>query len=200
MNVFVLCTGRCGSTTFARACRHITNFTVGNESRIKVVGYAERVAYPPAHIEIDNRLSWLLGALDEQYGDNAHYVHLSWTRERTSSLLLRRLRMDERRAKKRRSIIAAFARSIIYEKGTIDDPQAVCEHYWDSVQANIRMFLKDKSNVMQVSTDNVREDFVKFWQFIGAEGDIQAALAEFDKPPPEKPAKGLKKLGRIFKA
>jgi hypothetical protein len=46
MNVFVLCTGRCGSTTFARACRHMTNYGVGHESRIGKLG-EERLAFPP---------------------------------------------------------------------------------------------------------------------------------------------------------
>jgi len=75
MNVFVLNTGRCGSTTFARACRHISNFSSAHESRTYLFG-EERLAYPSNHIEVDNRLSWLLGRLDRKYGDRAVYVHL----------------------------------------------------------------------------------------------------------------------------
>ena len=56
MNVFVLCTGRCGSTTFACACRHIENYTAAHESRSHLAG-PERFAYPEDHIEVDNRLS-----------------------------------------------------------------------------------------------------------------------------------------------
>ncbi|MCS3662077.1 hypothetical protein [Salinibacter ruber] len=74
MNVFVLCTGRCGSTTFARACEHIENYSAAHESRAgKIKG---RVNYPARHIEVDNRLSWFLGRLDEVYGDDLFYVHL----------------------------------------------------------------------------------------------------------------------------
>ena len=75
MNVFVLNTGRCGSTTFAKACGHISNFTCAHESRAGMLGDA-RFDYPANHIEADNRLSWLLGRLDEKYGDDAVYVHL----------------------------------------------------------------------------------------------------------------------------
>ena len=32
MRVFVLCTGRSGSTTFVRACQHIDNYTASHES------------------------------------------------------------------------------------------------------------------------------------------------------------------------
>lgn len=52
MNVFVLCTGRCGSMTFAEACSHAVNYTTGHES-----GRHRRydLKYPADHIEVDNR-------------------------------------------------------------------------------------------------------------------------------------------------
>ena len=40
MNVFILCTGRCGSLTFTRACGHMTNFTTAHESRVALIGDA----------------------------------------------------------------------------------------------------------------------------------------------------------------
>ena len=76
MNVFILCTGRCGSYTFYKACTHITNFSCGHESRARQLG-KERFKYPAQHIEIDNRLSWMLGRLDQKYGSAAKYVHLT---------------------------------------------------------------------------------------------------------------------------
>ena len=75
-NVFVLCTGRCGSTTLVEACGHLSNWTSGHETRTHLLGPA-RLAYPDGHIEADNRLSWLLGRLDEAFGDRAAYVHLT---------------------------------------------------------------------------------------------------------------------------
>ena len=75
MNVFVLTTGRSGSVTFAEACRHITNYTAGHETRVGLVG-DDRLAYPGDHIEVDDRLAWLLGRLEDAYGDAAFYVHL----------------------------------------------------------------------------------------------------------------------------
>lgn len=74
-NVFVLCTGRCGSVTFAQAASHVTNASVGHETRSHMVG-AARMAYPIGHIEVDNRLSWTLGRLDQAFGRDAFYVHL----------------------------------------------------------------------------------------------------------------------------
>jgi hypothetical protein len=63
MNVFVLTTGRSGSLTFAEACRRITNYTTGHETRVGRVG-PERLAYPDRHIEVDHRLAWFLGRMD----------------------------------------------------------------------------------------------------------------------------------------
>ena len=71
MNIFVLSTGRCGSTTLYNFCKHITNYSSGHESRDNL-----NFSYNNNHIEIDNRLSWFLGRLDSKYGDKAFYVHL----------------------------------------------------------------------------------------------------------------------------
>jgi hypothetical protein len=198
MNVFVLCTGRCGGTTLYRACRHITNFTAGNETRIREVGHRNRVDYPPNHIEVDNRLSWFLGALDETYGDNARYVHFAWNREATSRLFERRY-YPRPEKKLRIKLIHAFAHSIVYAGEAFDPATEVAQHYWDTVTANIRLFLKDKTHVMEFGLESAREDFPKFWDWIGAEGDMQAALAEFydpENPPEPRKRKGLKGLLR----
>jgi hypothetical protein len=75
MRVFAVGTGRCGSTTFAEACSHITNFTSAHESgKGKLAG---RLEYPDRHIEVDNRLSWFLASLHERYGNDVFYVHLT---------------------------------------------------------------------------------------------------------------------------
>lgn len=68
MNIFILSTGRCGSTTFIQSCQHITNFSSAHESNIHKIG-TDRIVYPQNHIESDNRLSWFLGRLEEHYKD-----------------------------------------------------------------------------------------------------------------------------------
>ncbi|HIK35539.1 MULTISPECIES: hypothetical protein [unclassified Thermosynechococcus] len=70
MNVFVLWTSRCDSVTFAEACTFIANFNSAQESRTFLLGEAH-LAYPDRHIEVDNRLAWFLGRLDQTYGDRA---------------------------------------------------------------------------------------------------------------------------------
>lgn len=52
MNVFVLCAGRCGSTTFIKAAQHICNFTSGHETLSGFIGDV-RFNYPLNHIEAE---------------------------------------------------------------------------------------------------------------------------------------------------
>lgn len=169
MNVFILCTGRCGSTTFIRAAEHITNFTSAHESRARDIGPA-RVDYPPDHIEADHYLAWFLGKLDRAYGDNARYVHLtrdpeavarSWTEVRDWI----------------GSLPSAYRDGIL--KATRASFRDTCRDQVDTVNENIRHFLKDKSHTLSFALENAAEDWPRFWQWIGAEGNYEASLAEW---------------------
>jgi hypothetical protein len=186
MNVFILNTGRCGSLTFSRACRHITR--------------PERLNYPDNHIEADNRLSWFLGGVDSKYGDSAVYVHLMRNRTDTAKSFMRRYP---------HSIIKAYRQAIL--KGSSDNPMAICLDYCETVDSNIESFLEDKTRKMDFRIESAKEDFVRFWEMIGAEGDMEAALAEFDirynasgKPEPGRnrknglPSRLAAKLRRII--
>jgi len=169
MNVFVLNTGRCGSTTFAKACRHITNYTSGHEINSGKIG-EERVTYPDRHIEADNRLSWMLGLLDQKYGTDAFYVYLTRDKSATAESYAKRYS---------RGIIPAYKAGILRISRDIS-PYEVAEDYCTTVSANIELFLKDKPNVMRFRLEDSKECFRKFWSEIGAEGDLDAALAELD--------------------
>jgi len=170
MNIFVLCTGRCGSVTFISACSHIHNYTAAHESRSGLFG-EERLRYPENHIEADNRLSWFLGRLEKAYGDNAFYVHL------------RRNDLDTARSfayRYNNGVIRAYRTAIVCASSPEASPLDVCADYCQTVNANIDIMLKDKTNKMVFSLENAKDDFKKFWQLIGAHGDLLSALAEWD--------------------
>ncbi len=169
MNIFVLNTGRCGSTTFIKACQHITNFTSAHESRIDTIG-DQRLAYPDNHIEADNRLSWFLGRLDKQYGDNAFYVHLLRDTQDTAASFARRSDFG---------IMKAYAEGIVLgeEKHGATD---LAQDYIETVESNIELFLKDKTNKLEVRIESAKEDFKVFWEAISAQGDLDRALQEWD--------------------
>ena len=169
MNVFVLCTGRSGSMTFHRACQHITNYTCSHELNTSEVGGA-RFAYPEDHIEIDNRLSWLLGPLDEAFGDRAFYVHLMRDEEMTAKSF-------DKRWAGRYSIIRAYSEGVL---GRADQTEALCLDYCRTVNANISHFLRDKTRSMAFHLEKAPESFPTFWKEIGAGGDLGKALKEFE--------------------
>jgi len=172
MNIFILNTGRCGSTTFIKACQHISNFTSAHESRSGLLG-DERFAYPKNHIEADNRLSWFLGRLDRHYGNSAMYIHLKRNNEKTASSFVRRLLS-------RFGIIKAYREDILMGLPKGSDLKSVSLDYCDTVNSNIELFLRDKSKKMDFILENSKQNFIEFWKFIGAEGDINAAISEFN--------------------
>jgi hypothetical protein len=171
MNIFVLNTGRCGSTTFAKACEHIDNYSCGHETRTRML-HQERLNYPVNHIEADNRLSWFLGRLDKEYGDNAFYVHLRRNEGDTARSFAKRYSYVS-------GIIKAYRDGILMGVSQDSDPMSVSRDYYHTVNSNIDLFLKDKSKKMVINLESIDQDFTEFWNQIAAEGDINAALSEF---------------------
>lgn len=167
MNVFVLCTGRCGSVTFSRACQYMTNFTADHESLAMRLGDA-RLEYAKNHIEIDNRLSWYLGKLDHKYGDEAYYVHLQRDPEAVIESFVKR---------KGFGIMKAFADGLIRQPSPdLANTRLLAKEVVDLGTSNIRHFLKGKSNQMEFHLENSERDFPKFWEWIDAEGDLASAM------------------------
>jgi hypothetical protein len=168
LNIFVLNPGRCGSTTFIQACRHITNYTAAHESRSRLVG-EQRFAYPANHIEADNRLSWVLGRLERHYGDHAFYVHLTRERQSCSESFIKRSHFG---------IMKAYKEGILLG-GQNQSKEAVAYDYLDTVETNINLFLKDKTHQLRFRLEQAERDFEAFWQQIGAQGDLRQALAQW---------------------
>ena len=171
MNVFILCTGRCGSTTFAKACSHFNNYSSSHESRSHLLG-DQRFNYPDNHIEADNRLSWLLGRLDKHFGDEAFYVHLWRNRRAVSNSFVRRYNGGIIKAYRGTGIIMGLPESA--------DPLEVSGDYFDTVNENIRLFLKNKTKQMDFNLDNWKSLFPSFCDQIGAQGDLSKCISEFE--------------------
>ena len=168
MNVFVLSPGRCGSVTLAYACRHATNFQVGHETNCRLLG-SKRFAYRSDFIEIDNRLTWMLGRLQQAYGDKAWYVQLSRDPEAIAQSYNKRWHIAT-------GIIPAYRTGILMNPSA--SPIDICRDYVATVTANISEFLKDKSHVLPMTLESMETDFERFWDWIGAKGDKNQALAE----------------------
>lgn len=168
-HIFVLCTGRCGSVTFIEACRHISNYSSGHETRSGLIG-EERFAYPTAHIEADNRLSWLLGRLDQRYGDTAFYVHLTRDPEAVARSF----------AKRTGGIMAAYKGSGILMGCKETDSLVVARDYVHTVTSNIEHFLVNKTHKMGFRLENAKNDFRRFVELTQSECDLPSAQAQFE--------------------
>ncbi|MEQ1840054.1 MAG: hypothetical protein ABL994_06585, partial [Verrucomicrobiales bacterium] len=178
MRVFVLGTGRCGTKTFIAACKHVTNFTCSHERHYHGVYGEARLTYPDNHIEADNRLGWMLGLLEERYGGEPVYIHLQRDPHEVVNSFLRR--WDNLGG-----IIPVLANGILHPPvGQVDwhedERAAVAAFYVRMMTANLHAFLKDKPHVLNISLDSAKSSFREFWDRIGATGDLEAALSEWD--------------------
>jgi len=151
----------------------MTNFTAAHESRTGFIGPA-RLQYPSNHIEVDNRLSWFLGRLDKTYGNDAFYVHLRRADARQTAI------SNSKRVHEG-TIFGAYKLGILLHCPEDVDPIELGLDYCDTVTSNIELFLKDKTNWMNFTLENARAEFPEFWQRIGAQGNLDAAVAEFDQ-------------------
>jgi len=177
MNVFVLTSGRTGSMSFINACKHITNYSCGHESRTSHFE-KDKFNYPLDHIESDNRLSWFLGDLDKKYGNDAIYVVLKREMEPTAKSLFKRLKTPT-------SIIKSFSSGILKTptyKLKNNQLEEVSRLYYTSLYANIELFLKDKTQKMEIDLEDIDNGFEKFWKLIGAEGRFDSALETLKTP------------------
>jgi hypothetical protein len=170
MNVFILNTGRCGSTTFINACKHITNYSAAHESLSSNIGQ-QRLNYPENHIEADNRLSWLLGRLENTYGDDAFYIHLKRNIDDTVASFSKRIDFG---------IMEAYEQGILMHEGHLASSDDIARDYIETVNSNIKLFLKGKPRQIDISLETITSDFPLFWEQINATGDIDSAIQEWN--------------------
>jgi len=132
-----------------------------------------RFAYPDNHIDIDHYLSWFLGRLDETYGQEAYYVHL--TRDSAACAASWARKQPYYMGSPAMAFRSAFLR-MTREYSFLD----TCQEFVDTANANIRSFLKDKPNRIDFTLETAITDWHIFWKWIGAEGDYEASLAEWE--------------------
>lgn len=170
-NVFVLGTGRCGSVTFAKSCQHITNWTVGHETRAALYG-DDRFKYPPDHIEVDPRLAWFYAELHRLYPD-ALYVHLVRDPEATARSIARRW-----------GGAASFARSfgesmLLRGREASPDRLGIARFQVRVVQANVDWFVRWCQNGLTVRLGEHEDWLPRFWKIIRAKGNLDEAMSEW---------------------
>ncbi|WP_216643637.1 hypothetical protein [Spiribacter salilacus] len=63
-----------------------------------------------------------------------------------------------------------------------DEELDLCIDYIETIDQNIKLFLEARERKMEFWIERAQDDFPSFWSEIGAEGDLAAAVAEFDNP------------------
>jgi hypothetical protein len=104
----------------------------------------ERLLYPEDHIEIDNRLSWFLGKLDEKYGDNAFYVHLRRNDLATAQSLAKRIGQ-----KYRQGIMGAYEGDIVMRVLPEYEDLGICWGYVETVNTTTEMLPRQEIDKMR---------------------------------------------------
>lgn len=166
MRVFVLTTGRAASKTFAYACRHLDGMSAAHESNGGKIAF--RLEYPDNHVEVDNRLVWFLGGLDKRYKDEeTFYVHLTRNADRVVESYLVRWHLTI-------SITRAFYHGILMnpKKPDVATARESSLLFTETVDENIRFFLKNRSNWARVRVEHLEQDFFEFMKKAGLTGDV----------------------------
>ena len=161
MRVFVTGTGRCGTQTFSKACKHISNFTSGHETRTKVAV----LNYPDDHIEVDPHLLWRMRDVIKKYPD-AKWVFVHRDAAKTMASMARRPSM---------SIWGHFA---FMNRGI--SPEAAARSIYSSTM-DIMSYYRDELKPLEVYTPVTDSKWAEFVAYIGAVGNMGAAKAELKR-------------------
>jgi len=169
-HIFVLSCGRSGTLTLSKACQYIKNYSCAHESISRHMG-SERLDYPKYHIEIDTRLAWFLGRLDEKYGESAFYVFMKRNPEAVAQSYYKRRHRSI-------TILPAYQHAILkrLDRVTLESARDMVK----TVNSNINLFLKDKPNKMEFHLERAETDLERFFSSIGAEVNIEKAKREFN--------------------
>ena len=153
MRVFVLCTGRSGSTTFIKACRHIENFTSAHESSAGTVG-PEKLNFPDCHIEADNHLVWFSGLLEKRLQpDETLYIHLKRDLALVANSYIERWDFPTREMSIRAFAYGQLQRRTRWPKSKRLE---VAQFFVKTVNGNIEAFLERQERTLTIELSNIQ--------------------------------------------
>lgn len=169
MNIFILSTGRCGSTSFIKACQHAVNYTAGKETRYKLL-FPKKWEYPVGHIESDPRLWCQLQVLD-QYFPSAWYVHLTRDVNEVIDSYVHKFT-------KRSDPIGQMRAWAELRGRRVDDPRELALDMIITMRTTIDNFIMGRPH-MTIDINDVERKFEDFWIWGNLRGDMEAAQREF---------------------
>jgi hypothetical protein len=115
--------------------------------------------------------------MERKFGNDAFYVHLIRNKEET-------VHSYNRRWIRNGSLIRAYCEGIhqiALHKLDRSRRLEVVSDFYDQVNENIVQFLKGKEHKITMEIEKAREQYPRFWEMIGAEGDLEMAIAAFEQ-------------------
>lgn len=158
MRVFVVGTGRCGTSTFYQAAKSIEGYTCGHESE------AARIpswTFPDNHVEVAAQLVYAIPLVLEKYPDSK-WVHLIREREACVDSLAHQVWAS----------MAAFAQQWFMCDHPADVVKTAAKFY-DMTNALIPALVPEKQ-LMTIHLETLRRQWPDFCTWIGARyfGDV----------------------------
>lgn len=160
MRIFITGTGRCGTVTLSKALAHVSNMTVGHETRSKALDFS----YPDNHIEVDPHLLWRLNGLEYLYP--ASHDTRYWFLGRDPSATIKSL---SKRGSMRHWGQLAFMNPDI-------DPEIAARTFYQTCLA-VMGHWERPLDAHWLVTPIQAGPFRDFWDVNGLEGDFEKALA-----------------------
>lgn len=161
-NVFVVGTGRCGTTTFAAACRYATNKTVSREGQAGGVYQLDK--YPDSHIEVDAPLAFWMPRLRLLY-PGCRFVHLVRYADRDGCLASMVTHDPD---------ICRFFGQMVYHFADcepMDGAAALYEIVNDMIGG---------PDVLRVRLREVKERWGQVWEWMECEGNFEQSREEWN--------------------
>jgi len=166
MRVIVLGTGRCGTTTFTQACKHITNYTSSHEKHWFDI--------PDRHIEANPYLTWHVGCwLPKAYPDHRNLKFVELVRNKDDVV--------NSWARRGEGHGAGVFKKLTMPKHNMKHSSSVC---YDTMRALIQHHIVESTaswGFMRLQLETIQTQWQGFWRWIEAEGDFDASLLEWGK-------------------
>lgn len=161
VRVFVVGTGRCGTVTFYRACRHIIGFTCDHEGK---AGSVPPWYFNDNHIEIGSHLYPQMSQLVKRYPD-ARWVHLYRNKKDCVRSIVTQCRTEMEHYSQ--MWFHAFRAS----------PEKIAAAYYDSVNATIPVVVPE---CLPIPIEHATELWEVFLDYIGGPECSPDAVKELE--------------------
>lgn len=173
-NVFVISSGRTGTTAFVAACKHLPNYSASHESRV-TEPFATRVTYPDHHIEADNRLLFFLPQLEQRFGDNALYVYMVRDAEKVAASYAKRWFLTI-------SVVRAYTHGLrMIPRINRAQRMDACRDFVAYADATFRLFLSRQRHVVFFDIEHAQRDFAAFAKHLGIDPVPEQARAQWQQ-------------------